>query len=157
MVKVRVINGTYGYKDPKSGYVTPVKAGDPPIEVTEEKARRLVDVLHVAEYVEVTAETDSGTKHSADIGKAAGTTEKKASVEPASPKKLFEKLTPDSKIAEMKAVADLIGLKFKFGTTKAEAYKALAEAFTEAENADNAGRNVDSGEDAPNLSPEEPT
>jgi len=51
MAIVKIINGTYGYRPEGSNYVIPVAAGDPPISVDDEEAKRLIG-LGVAASVE---------------------------------------------------------------------------------------------------------
>lgn len=51
MKLIRIINGTYGHRPEGSRYILPVKAGDPPIRVADDKAERLVE-NKIAEYVD---------------------------------------------------------------------------------------------------------
>jgi len=50
MAIVQIVNGTYGYRPDGSNYVVPVTPRDLPISVSDEEAKRLVD-LGVAVYV----------------------------------------------------------------------------------------------------------
>jgi hypothetical protein len=52
MRKIRIINGTYGYRRPGSVGVTPKSKRDPPFEVEDAQAARLV-ALKAAEYADV--------------------------------------------------------------------------------------------------------
>lgn len=50
MKLIRIVNGTYGHKPEGSRFIVPTTAGDPPIMVSDEKARDLVE-KHIAQYV----------------------------------------------------------------------------------------------------------
>jgi len=47
---IRIIKGTYGYKD-ANGTIHPKTVGDAPFSLTKEQEKRLVEVKKVAEYV----------------------------------------------------------------------------------------------------------
>ncbi|MCL2636957.1 MAG: hypothetical protein FWD48_01170 [Oscillospiraceae bacterium] len=48
---IKIINGTYGYKKDGTGSVLPKTPSDPPFEVSEAEAKRLI-ALKVAEYAD---------------------------------------------------------------------------------------------------------
>lgn len=50
MKLIRIVNGTYGHKPEGSRGIIPTTAGDPPIMVSDEKARNLVE-KRIAQYV----------------------------------------------------------------------------------------------------------
>lgn len=50
MKLIRIVNGPYGHKPEGSRFIIPTTAGNPPIMVSDEKARDLVE-KHIAQYV----------------------------------------------------------------------------------------------------------
>jgi len=44
MVKIKIIRGTYGYKQNGNGSISPKTVKDPPFEVDEKEAERLIDM-----------------------------------------------------------------------------------------------------------------
>lgn len=71
MKKVNIINGTYGYRLEGSNLVTPVSAGMPPIEVSDEEADRLIS-LYVATIALEQPKTAVATPTGGDDGGGAG-------------------------------------------------------------------------------------
>jgi hypothetical protein len=70
-MKVQIVNGTYGYHPAGAAKVRPVSAGDAPIEVPDDEARRLVE-LGVAKAVGTAAASVA-----ADTGPVQGNTKGK--------------------------------------------------------------------------------
>ena len=163
---IKIINGTYGYKAPGSKHIDPKSAGDPPFEVDDAKAKRLVD-LGVAVYItdkpaKAVATSDKG-ENKADQGE--NTSEGKSG------EKGTEKPTYSSKmkVDELKELIKNAGLSYKVGMSKDTMVAAL-DKFYKGENTsegksggvddtddeDGADDNVDDDETPPSLSAELP-
>lgn len=105
---VRIINGTYGHKKPESSGVIPISAGDPPIELDDEKARRLISI-GVAESAEV--DTVSGVEPEG---------------EPSDTERIDELM--ELKMDQLREKAAELGIETPFGVKKGELAAAIAEA-----------------------------
>lgn len=107
---IKIVQGTYGYKD-KNGIVRPKTSKDEPFSLPAEQEARLVG-LGVAEYV-----------HPVDMETPIGFDE--------TPPELPDGVTgiPEyntgMKADELRAIAKDMGLTFKVGTTKAEMVEAM--------------------------------
>lgn len=100
MKKIRIIAGVFGWKH--GAVYDLVKAGDPPIEVEDKVACRLVE-QKTAEYVGAPAEE-------ADLPDGVGT---------------VPQYSINSTVAELREIARQNGLAFKVGMTKEEMVAAL--------------------------------
>lgn len=127
MKKIRITSGVFGWKH-GSAYDL-VKAGDAPIEVEDKTARRLVEKLGVAEYVEAPAE-ESGLPDLPD------------GVYP------VPQFSIDSTVAELREIAKQCGVTFKVGMTKEDMVAAL-EAHIEANMVDGVDVDDPDGEEEP--------
>ncbi len=154
MKLIKIINGTYGYRPAKSKFVEPKQAGDPPFDVEDGEAERLVS-LGVAAYVRDTTienkpekpvatppngrngtETDITPLNQNDGSEGAGDEQEKVAY------------SVDMKASELRDMMEKFGLVYKVGMTKADMVAALDEYFS--------GEEVEDGEAPPNLTAEEP-
>lgn len=160
---IKIVNGTYGHKAPGAKGIYPKSAGDPPFEVDDAKADRLV-ALGVAAYVttkenpvKAVAAPDK-RENKTETGKT--TSDGNEGGKPSYNSKM--------KADELKALLKKYELPFKVGMSKDIMVAALDEFFgkededTGDDSNDNAtgddesGDEVDDGEAPPSLSAEDP-
>ncbi len=170
---IKIINGTYGYKAPGSKHIDPKSAGDPPFEVDDAKAKRLVD-RGVAAYVITTPVEEkpikavaTGDKGENRTGTGVNTPEEndgKNGAEDAGEKPAYN---VDMKADELKELMKKYGLSYKVGMTKAEMVAVLDELFdsnneetdddvTDDDDTDDTADEVDDDEAPPSPSAELP-
>lgn len=101
---IRIINGTYGYRDPETGFIEAKTSKSEPFELTGEREKQLVEA-GVAEYVEC------------------------APVHSEEEIKYSERSTKD----ELKAVAEKVGAEVNEEMAKKEMIAAIEEALNEEE------------------------
>ena len=116
MTSVKIIKGVFGWKSNK-GYKL-VRAGDPPINVDDVLAKRLVERAKVAEYVPVKeAPMSEETTINNENSKTFVSDE-------------FETMNPQN----LRAVGKEYGLTFPVGITKSEMINAIRNAVGQSEN-----------------------
>lgn len=142
MKLIKIINGTYGYRPAGSKYIEPKQASDPPFEVDDSKAERLVS-LGVAAYInrpDATVDTinkklykgvatafkednkqDEGINHPEKENSSDGTE---------NPQDVPE-YNVDMKAAELRELMDDCGLTYKVGMSKADMVDVLDDYFSE--------------------------
>lgn len=131
---IHIINGTYGHR-PKlangenSPFVVPVTRNDPPIDVDEKEAARLVEA-GLAEYVSVKA-VATGAEPPAPDNPNGNTPEGESGAEghqtPKNDPTPFgvQEYTTDMRVDELRAAMRERGLAVKVGMTKADMVSAL--------------------------------
>lgn len=153
MKKIKIINGIYGHKPAGERYITPVRAGDPPILLEANKAAKLI-ARGIATFV-----YDEDIKEP-EMEVATGN-------EPSEEDKLVDTPTGDEtvlkgvlgaeekpeystkmKVAELREIMDDCGISFRVGMSKADMVEALDEYFE-----DDLEDDLD---EMPDLLPEEP-
>ena len=155
MKLIKIINGTYGYRPEKSKCVEPKQAGDPPFEVSDEEARRLV-ALKVAAYVaEIEPEEEEvdtneatpdgvATSQNDESGGEAGNDPPDGTDGAQEQEGGIPAYGPDMPFAELQEIMADCGLTFRVGMSKKDIIAALDEYFADA----------DDGEAPPTLDPE---
>lgn len=142
MKLIKMLGSGYGHR-PAGSKVTQLKrAGDPPFEVEDAEADRLVNKLKVAVYVDpptdIAALKEKIVKTMADINAAKKQPAEIVATAPADKTDDGEGNTPpaakpeygvDMKVAELRELLEENGLTFKVGMTKTEMVAALDEVF----------------------------
>ncbi|MGN1370194.1 MAG: SAP domain-containing protein [Aristaeellaceae bacterium] len=134
---IRIINGTYGHR-PKlangkdSPYVVPVTRNDPPIEVDEKEASRLVEA-GIAEYVNVeevaTANSPSEQENAVcNTPENEGCSDCDQTPENAPSNFEYQEFTTDMRVDELRAAMRERGIALKIGMSKADMVNALNSA-----------------------------
>ena len=152
MSLIKIINGTFGHRPAGSRSVEPKQAGDPPFEVDDLQARRLVArgvavlidepaIVHV-QPVATPQGGEDGTNPS-DNPPSGDESSEGAEDAPDKPD-YSEKMKAD----ELRALMEGCGLKVKFGMAKVDMVAALDAYF--------ADDTADDGEAHPNIVPEDP-
>lgn len=133
MKLIRIVNGTYGHKPEGSRFIIPTTAGDPPIMVSDEKARDLVE-KRIAQYVaeehpvpDVATppqpSSDSSAGDNRTDGETAGNDQETAET--------VVVYSTDMKADELRAAMAEHGLEVKSGMTKAQMVEALTKAIND--------------------------
>jgi len=147
---IRIINGTYGYRNPQTGVVEAKNIKSKPFTLSPDREDELV-AAGVAEYVGEDVSTDGGN----------------ASDAPASASDELE-YSDKNTVAELKAIAEKLGIQVAERATKKQIIEALDAAKadksndeeSEGEEADDAESDgEDDGEDdgdAPDITPAMP-
>ncbi len=121
MTKIKIIGGRYGYISP-SGVYSVKTVDDPPFEVEDSEAKRLVkcEVAEIVGWHENCAENES-----------LPTTEgsNPANGEDGAEDDLPPQYNVNSSVNELRAIAKNVGISFKVGTTKNAMVAALNEHF----------------------------
>ena len=165
MKKIKIINGTYGHHPQGSKSIEPKTADDPPFEVTDEKAKKLV-TRKIAEYADdldaLFADDEdedelpgiAGERFivtGSDTGSGAaneGSEDSEDSEDGGVPE-----YSIDTHVNTLRALGRAVGLTFKVGTEKTDMVAALDEYY--GVNRDDADEAND-GEAPPVLSAEDP-
>lgn len=155
MSLIKIINGTFGYRPAGSRSIEPKQAGDPPFDVDEKQAQRLV-ALGVAALVEepkivhlqpvattLSGEVGSGPSDPLPIGDDGAEGAEATREKPA--------YNTEMKANELRALMVEHGLKVKPGMSKADMVEALDTHF-----ADDTFDAADDGEAPPTITPEDP-
>ncbi|MCF8017834.1 MAG: hypothetical protein K9L62_00415 [Vallitaleaceae bacterium] len=157
MKLIKIINGTYGYRPTGSKHIEPKQAGDPPFEVEDSKAERLVS-LGVAAYVDNPVKTVDTTKKEDVNGVATaikGNNGQSTGVNPpkednssngAESTQDIPEYNADMKAAELREIMEECGLTYKVGMSKADMVDALDAYFEE--EAENTEKTSDPGNEA---------
>lgn len=133
MRTIKIINGVYGHRSAGSKFIEPKRAGDPPFQVEDAKAERLV-ALKIAEYTDIvsklvpagvaTASEDTNRQKTGDYitNDRNGSDDK---VEhPEAPKYNVE-----MKASELRELMEGCGLTYKVGMSKADMVATLDAYF----------------------------
>jgi hypothetical protein len=166
MKLIKIVNGTYGHKAPGARSVYPKSAGDPPFEVDDAKADRLV-TLGVAAYV-TTDENPGKAVSTPDSGENKTETGKAAPEGNEGGKPSYNsKMRAD----ELKELLKKYGLSYRVGMSKDVMVAALDEYFskkdedagddsneevTDDKKSSDTEDEIDDGETPPALSAEDP-
>lgn len=126
---IRIINGTYGYRNPETGAVEAKTAKSKPFSIDADRERELV-AAGVAEYAGEDIDQEPDNKKQADDVNASK--EKKDEVPKYSTKDTVQRLTE---------IAEKYGAKVKEGATKKEIVAAIDAAI-----AGEAGEDIDQDE-----------
>ena len=113
---IRIINGTYGYRNPQTGVVEAKTAKSKPFTLPEDREDELV-AAGVAEYVGEDVSSDGGDASEAPASKA-------------------DELVYSDKntVAELKAIAEKLGIQVAERATKKQIIEALDAAKTDESN-----------------------
>ncbi len=171
MKKIKIINGTYGYHPQGSKSIEPKTADDPPFEVTDEKAKKLVS-RKIAEYVDdldaLFADDEeedelpgiAGERFivtGSDTGSGAANEDDEDSEDSEDSEDGEDGEVPeysvDTHVNTLRALGRAVGLTFKVGTEKTDMVAALDEYY--GVNRDDA-EEANDGEAPPVLSAEDP-
>lgn len=125
---IRIINGTYGYRNPQTGVVEAKTAKSKPFTLPEDREDELV-AAGVAEYVGEDVSSDGGDASEAPASKA-------------------DELVYSDKntVAELKAIAEKLGIQVAERATKKQIIEAL-----DAAKADESNDEESEGEEADNA------
>ena len=123
MRTIKIIVGTYGYRENGKPPVRLINAESGPIEVSDEEATRLVKA-GIAEVVDTTEKVVDTTEIPVDVSEIA--------VEETAKGESLEEYT----VAELKDLATKLGLEFKSRATKDELIKLISAAEEVAEEVD---------------------
>lgn len=133
MRTIKIINGVYGHRPIGSKYIEPKRAGDPPFQVDDAEAERLVN-LKVAEYADIVTKL-------VPVGVATGeipTEKEKTGInipdeqnDSEDEMELPEKpdYSTDMKATELREFMEECGLTYKVGMSKADMVAALDEYY----------------------------
>ncbi|MDR1158352.1 MAG: hypothetical protein LBK75_08655 [Oscillospiraceae bacterium] len=147
MKRIKIINGVYGHRLAGTKAVDPKQAGDPPFEVDDGEAERLVS-LGVAAYVPA-APVATSQEGESDAGATTDPPDESGGTEGT------EDPPPDySADMSAEALRDLMseyGLPVKAGMSKANMVAALDEYFADVD-----AEEDEDGEGLPDVAPEEP-
>lgn len=113
---IRIINGTYGYRNPQTGVVEAKNIKSKPFTLSPDREDELV-AAGVAEYVGEDVSTDGGN----------------ASDAPASASDELE-YSDKNTVAELKAIAEKLGIQVAKGATKKQIIEALDAAKADESN-----------------------
>jgi hypothetical protein len=169
MKRIKIINGTFGHRPAGSKRLDPKGVNDPPFEIDDDKAERLVS-LGVAEYADAAPKEKPSPAAKDKRANAVATRSRggkpgKASVSPPKTKPGAQSAADapekpaydaDTKIDELRALMREHGLPYRVGMTKAEMAAALDEIFSDAGNGAEESPAGDDGEAPPNIGGEGP-
>lgn len=127
---IRIINGTYGYRNPQTGVVEAKTVKSKPFTLPEDREDELV-AAGVAEYVGEDVSSDGGNASEAPASKA-------------------DELEYSDKntVAELKAIAEKLGIEVAERATKKQIIEALDAAKAGASDEDEKSEDDDNAEDA---------
>lgn len=145
MKKIRITRGAYGYRAPGSMVTELITSKNPPFEVEDAEAKRLV-ALGVAEYATKAVATAPPGDDNPPAGETPPNGNEDGKVLPEGDKGEPE-FGPHMTVAELKAFADARNIPYEDKTTKAKLLEAI-EATYEA--------GVDDGEAPPKPSVQDP-
>ena len=126
---IRIINGTYGYRNPQTGVVEAKTAKSKPFTLPEDREDELV-AAGVAEYVGEDVSSDGGDASEAPASKA-------------------DELVYSDKntVAELKAIADKLGIQVAERATKKQIIEVLdAAKADESNDEESEGKEADDAE-----------
>lgn len=125
MRKIRIISGGYGLRT--GTRVTLKDKYSAPFDVDDNEAKRLVS-LGVAECVDTRIATPASDDLKQEAGENSPEKETPAEgvLEGSDDRPVYG---PESKVSELRAIADSVGIKFRVGTTKEEMIAVLDDHF----------------------------
>lgn len=141
MRTIRIVSGVYGHRPAGGKYVERKRAGDPPFEIEEDKAARLV-ALGVAEYVDAVEEVPFqgvATGHSEEnVGEVVdNSTEEFDALETDLEDDIIDEdeteeiphYSTDMRMDELREILNDCGIPFKVGMSKEDIVDVLDEYF----------------------------
>ena len=143
MRTIRIVSGVYGHRPAGNRYTERKRAGDPPFEIEEDKAARLV-ALGVAEYADAAKEGSFQRVATGHIGENSDEAADNSSDESDAPKSDLEgdnawgrgddapEVPPyntDMKMDELREILNDCGIPFKVGMSKEDIVDVLDEYF----------------------------
>lgn len=142
---IKIIKGTYGYRNPSNGLVEAKNTKSKPFSLSSEREDELV-ALGVAEYVgEDDGEDAPAAAPAADPGQQSGQ-------DPAADGDKAPKYSTKNTVAELTAIANQYSIEVPAGTTKKQIVEILDAKLAAGTDDDAEDDGEDDGEDAPNLS-----
>lgn len=137
---IRIINGTYGYRNPATNQVEAKTAKSKPFSIDADRERELVKA-GVAEYVGKDTDQDGAGQNDGQ----------NKNQQPQKQEDQIPKYSTKNSVAELTALAEKLGVKVKDGATKKEIVAAIDAALAEGNKAnqgehddqDGAGQNND--------------
>lgn len=155
MALIKIISGTYGHRPNGSKHPEPKRAGDPPFEVGEAEAKRLV-ALKVADYVKQ-AESEDEIPVDDDLERNTGENGEGGDAKPEDTKPEY---SVDMDVSALRELMKDCGLAYKVGMSKADAVAALDAYYAETEDEatvdDDPEGDPGKNDNAPDLAVEEP-
>lgn len=140
MKRVKIISGTYGYRE--NGKFSPKDRNSEPFEINDKEAARLVG-MGVASYVDDTA---IATPENGDFSSNASVNTNGIENSTEGDSVGVPQYSSESPVSTLREIAKSVGISFKVGTTKEEMVAALDEYFSTDDNDD----------DEPSLSVDDP-
>lgn len=139
---IKIIKGTYGYRNPNSGLVEAKNTKSKPFSLSPEREDELV-ALGVAEYVGEDVD-DGEAAPAADPGQQSNPNPSTDGDAP--------KYSTKNTVAELTAIANQNGIEVPAGATKKQIVELLDEKLAAGEDDGKESDGEDDGEAAPNLS-----